>query len=224
MYEVDAERINKRIVSNIDVILKMKKKLKKEFEDSIGVSAGYISKIPKLSQKSNFPGLNILLNIANELEISLENLLFFDFSQASSLEVENIEREFLKQIINDTKQFKIIWRHKRIDLLEYQKNAYRCTKLSKYVDSQEIEEIHTDKRYEACINESIKAEIFVYDLLSDNEINQCVSILFHFLEGQELFLECPNELFIVIESSVVDENDVIYAKMRDYVNSRKTVI
>lgn len=230
MYEIEVEEINKRIVKNIDVILKKKKRLKKEFENAIGVSAGYISKITKLSQQSNFPGLNILLNIANELEVSIESLLFFDFSKDCYYREEEIKNDFINHIIRDTKEHKIIWEYDddTFDLREAVEEFYSCSRLNKFIgESDVITDIDITKRFNTCINNSIEAELYVYRLQSDNSEKLHTTILLHVVgrksEG-DIAIECPDELFYIIESSVVDKREVIiYNEMRKYITSRRNI-
>lgn len=218
VYEPNVSEINDQIARNISFLTKQNNISKKELESAIEISVGYTSKIRKLSAHNNLPGLNILIKIANYFEVSLEDLIFYDFENPNDI---NIESGFFKQIIDDTKKHRIIWeKDERKNILELIGN-YDNSPLNKYFES-DIEYIEHNLYYDSFISKSIQARLYVYYLKSDGAEIPHKSLLFHFRDKEKL-LECPEELFYYIKKNGITENDnIIHTEMLEYIKSNQS--
>ena len=96
----------KTCLDNIYYLAKQKNIKIGELESKAGVSAGYLSRINKDDNTTN-PGIEVLVSIANELEVPLEILIRSNLSTLTGTD-EYILR-FLKKLLKDTDSDTLIW-------------------------------------------------------------------------------------------------------------------
>lgn len=111
---------NNLLSKNILYILKERGIKIGDFEKSMGVSLGYLSRIAKDEAAS--PNLNFLIKTANSLGISIETLLGSDLSELSGQEI--YFKTFLDKLIADTKASRISWEEESASYL----NNLTCNK------------------------------------------------------------------------------------------------
>lgn len=71
-----------RLMNNITFLIKEKGLKVGELENSVGISAGYISKMTKAENES-MPGIDLIYKLAQQLDVSVEALVNGDFNRSN---------------------------------------------------------------------------------------------------------------------------------------------
>lgn len=109
------KEFDKRILMNNINFLIDKNNIKiGELENNIGVSTGYISRLSK--EDGTKPGIDFIVNIARELKMSLDTLLYIDLSKATPTEI--YLSKFLEKLIKDTANDKLEWSVEKKEVLD----------------------------------------------------------------------------------------------------------
>ena len=110
--------------NNIAFILKRSGRKIGEFENDIGVSPGYISRMNK--EEKSKPGIDVIIKAAEILNVSIDTLLLVDIENKTPTEEYLIS--FLRKLIDDTTDDKLDWNVESADYLNYKievdKNGY----------------------------------------------------------------------------------------------------
>ena len=93
-------------IKNIYVLAKDKKIKIGELEANCNVSTGYFARFRQVEGKSA-PGADVLMNAADQLSVSVDALLSFDFTQAT--EPEKKLQNFLAKLRLETETRKLHW-------------------------------------------------------------------------------------------------------------------
>ncbi|WP_412131949.1 helix-turn-helix domain-containing protein [Lactobacillus equicursoris] len=105
---------SKTLFNNISYLASQQGKKIGELEAAAGVSTGYISR----TKEGNFkPGIEVVLNIANELNVSVDTLLNSNLSELTP--TEQYLRNLLEKLISDTTNDKLDWNVETADSLNY---------------------------------------------------------------------------------------------------------
>lgn len=95
-----------RFIDNV-YALAPKKGLKiKEIEAACGVSIGYFARL-RLGKKGTAPGADFLLKVADQLSVSVDSLLCYDFSSGS--DSEQLLLIYLEKLIDKTQNGSMFW-------------------------------------------------------------------------------------------------------------------
>ena len=93
------------LFENIEFLLKTQGRKIGEVENAVGVSAGYISRNSK--ENSSKPGIEFIVNIARELNVSLDTLLTVNLVECTPTEQYLIS--FIDKLKNDTERDELAW-------------------------------------------------------------------------------------------------------------------
>ncbi len=105
---------SKVMFNNISYLASQQNKKIGELEAAAGVSTGYISR----TKDGNFkPGIEFVLNVANELNVSVDTLLKTDLSALTP--TEQYLKNLLERLIDDTTSDKLDWNVDTADSLNY---------------------------------------------------------------------------------------------------------
>ena len=105
---------SKVMFNNISYLASQQNKKIGELEAAAGVSTGYISR----TKDGNFkPGIEFVLNVANELNVSVDTLLKTDLSALTP--TEQYLKNLLERLIDDTTSDKLDWNVETADSLNY---------------------------------------------------------------------------------------------------------
>lgn len=103
---------SKVMFNNISYLASQQNKKIGELEAAAGVSTGYISR----TKDGNFkPGIEFVLNVANELNVSVDTLLKTDLSALTP--TEQYLKNLLERLIDDTTSDKLDWNVETADSL-----------------------------------------------------------------------------------------------------------
>ncbi len=105
----------KIMMENIDFLIRERDMKIGELEKKAGVSLGYISRISK-DEKSK-PGIDFIIKVAHELNVSIDSLLNYNFSSLSPTEIFLIP--FIDKLVEDTRNGMLDWIRERDDELNY---------------------------------------------------------------------------------------------------------
>ena len=95
-----------RFIDNV-YTLAPKKGLKiKEIESACGVSIGYFARL-RLGKKGTAPGADFLLKVADQLSVSVDSLLCYDFSSGS--DSEQLLLIYMEKLIEKTQNGLMFW-------------------------------------------------------------------------------------------------------------------
>ena len=95
-----------RFIDNV-YALAPKKGLKiKEIETACGVSVGYFARL-RLGKKGTAPGVDFLLKVADQLSVSVDSLLCYDFSSGS--DSEQLLLNYMEKLIDQTQKGSMFW-------------------------------------------------------------------------------------------------------------------
>lgn len=109
------DRINKkRLFDNITLLIKNQGIKVGEFEKSVGVSTGYISRTSKEDGPS--PGMEFIVGAAEALKVSIDSLLRVDYSDLSP--TEEFLLPFFEKLIQDTLEYRLEWVRRSYDSLD----------------------------------------------------------------------------------------------------------
>ncbi|MHA6647237.1 helix-turn-helix domain-containing protein [Aerococcus urinae] len=124
--------LNSRLLfDNIYYLINKKNIRIGDLETNVGVSTGYISRTSKESNSK--PGIDFILNVSNFLEVSVDTLVKFEFSKATSTEEYLIS--FFEKIKKDTIQGDLDWMKHTQDELNHEEpdiNGYLSHPLMQY--------------------------------------------------------------------------------------------
>ena len=95
-----------RLMNNITFLIKEKGLKVGELENSVGISAGYISKMTKAENES-MPGIDLIYKLAQKLDVSVEALVNGDFNRSNDNLLFLIK--FLHSLQVDTDLHEIEW-------------------------------------------------------------------------------------------------------------------
>ena len=98
----------KKVINNIYYLAKVNKVKIGDLENAAEVSAGYLSKLLK-EDVDTIPGTEILFNISNMLNVSLDNLLRIDYNSVDP--TEKYLSDFLDKVIEKTLNGRIDWKY-----------------------------------------------------------------------------------------------------------------
>ncbi len=96
-----------RLIENIDYLLPIRKLKIGQLESKAGVSIGYFSRLKNSTNEESAPSLDALSNIALGLGVTLDTLLYYDFSELN--ETESFIKEFLEQMVEQTLNGELRW-------------------------------------------------------------------------------------------------------------------
>ena len=96
----------KRFINNVYFLAKSRDLKIGELETTCGVSAGYLARL-RQAEKNSAPGADFVLAVADQLDVSADALLTFDFSRASDAEM-NLHR-YLEKLTRETRSRKLSW-------------------------------------------------------------------------------------------------------------------
>lgn len=97
---------NSKLINNIHILAKRQGKKIGDVERKAGVSAGYMSRIAKNDSGKINPSIDFIVAVADELDVSLDDLINNDFGVTGD---DAYMERFLERLIACTKQQKILW-------------------------------------------------------------------------------------------------------------------
>lgn len=105
-----------KMYNNIAALVKRRGIKMGEFESSIGVSAGYVS---RLKNNNSSPTVDFVIKISDYLEVSIDALLNYDMNSSTN----NLDylSDFVNRLIKDTDSRKLVW--KRCDPIDIKTNG-----------------------------------------------------------------------------------------------------
>lgn len=92
-------------MSNVYHLLRAKGVKVGELEKDVGISIGYLSKLNK--EASLKPGIDLVIRIAERLEVSIDALIGLQMEKVTGTELYNIR--FLEKLRKDTEAEKLMW-------------------------------------------------------------------------------------------------------------------
>ena len=95
-----------RFVNNIYELAKRQKLKIGDLETNCGVSNGYLARL-RQDDKNTAPGADFLMNIADQLSVSVDALLSFDFPNSTGAEQKLLI--YIDRLLRDTEARKLIW-------------------------------------------------------------------------------------------------------------------
>lgn len=95
-----------RFVNNIYELAKRQKLKIGDLEANCGVSNGYLARL-RQGENNAAPGADILMNIADQLSVSVDALLSFDFANSTGAEQKLLI--YIDRLLRDTEARKLIW-------------------------------------------------------------------------------------------------------------------
>lgn len=95
-----------RMIANIQAIAKTKNVKIGDVESAAGVSTGYISRLAKDESKGGLT-VDVLVAIAQKLEVTLDALVMTDDGQLTGTEMEMLQ--FLDKVTIDTEKYDLEW-------------------------------------------------------------------------------------------------------------------
>lgn len=114
LYKIVNQFNSKTLFNNISYLASQQGKKIGELEAAAGVSTGYISR----TKEGNFkPGIEVVLNIANELNVSVDTLLNSNLSELTP--TEQYLKNLLERLISDTTNDRLDWNVETADSLNY---------------------------------------------------------------------------------------------------------
>ena len=94
------------LIGNVYALAKDRKLKIKDLESGCGVSVGYFSRL-RQGESNVAPGADFLLALADQLSVSVDALLTFDFSRATDSEADVLR--FLEKLLRETQARKRNW-------------------------------------------------------------------------------------------------------------------
>lgn len=212
------EKISENFVRNLEYFMKEKNIKASEMEAAANISAGYIS---RLKNSMSFPSVDVLISFANSLKVTIDSLLYGNYS-ASSKDEQYIA-SFLNKLFIDTNSENISW--VRLSSKNFLPEE----------DSKMLEDIYEEKRdnngewecdyYSSLFFDEDKCEvrdsIFKLDLFSQcfylipiKKINESNNRFLNIksINGFELYVYRSKKLNKIV-ASLEDENSAIYHLM-----------
>ena len=95
-----------RFVNNIYELARKQKRKIGDLEARCGVSNGYLARL-RQGEKNIAPGADILMNLADQLSVSVDALLTFDFLNSTGTEKKL--QIYLDKLLRDTQTRKLLW-------------------------------------------------------------------------------------------------------------------
>ena len=95
-----------RFVNNIYELARKQKMKIGDLEARCGVSNGYLARL-RQGEKNIAPGADILMNLADQLSVSVDALLTFDFLNSTGTEKKL--QIYLDKLLRDTQTRKLLW-------------------------------------------------------------------------------------------------------------------
>ena len=97
----------KQFIENVYFLAKARNIKIGDLESACGVSPGYLSRL-RQGEKNIAPGADFLLSVAEQLSVTADAILTFDFSRASAEEIDL--HDYLEKLIKETRSGKLTWR------------------------------------------------------------------------------------------------------------------
>ncbi len=104
-----------RFITNVYALAKQQGLKIRDLESGCGVSAGYFARL-RQEKKNAAPGADFLLAAADQLSVTVDSLLTFDFSEAS--ESETKLHEYLEKLIRETVSHRLVWQEDAFGYLD----------------------------------------------------------------------------------------------------------
>lgn len=95
-----------RFINNVYELAKQQKLKIGELETACGVSVGYFARL-RQGDKNAAPGVDLLIKLANRLSVSVDSLLFFDFTQATGSDQKL--QSYMDKLIRETETHQLVW-------------------------------------------------------------------------------------------------------------------
>ena len=102
-------------IANVYYLAKQRDVKIKALESGCGVSAGYFARL-RQEKKNAAPGADFLLAVADQLSVSVDALLTFDFSEAS--ESETALHHYMEKLIRETLSHQLSWQEDAFGYLD----------------------------------------------------------------------------------------------------------
>ena len=96
-----------RLLKNIAYMMKLRGLKTGELESAARVSTGYFSRLKNNEKDDAAPGIDTLSLISLKLGVTLDTLLYCDFTELNDTEL--FIRDFLHQILSQTSNGKLLW-------------------------------------------------------------------------------------------------------------------
>lgn len=96
----------KRFIDNVYFIARQRGIKIGELESCCGVSSGYFARL-RQEKKNSAPGADFLLAVADQLSVSVDALLTFDFAEAS--ESEQKLHDYIEKLCRQTRSHHLVW-------------------------------------------------------------------------------------------------------------------
>jgi len=105
----------KRFITNVYALAKQQGMKIRDLESGCGVCAGYFARL-RQEKKNAAPGADFLLAVAEQLSVSVDSLLTFDFSEATGAETKL--HEYLEKLIRETESHQLVWQEDSFGYLD----------------------------------------------------------------------------------------------------------
>ena len=217
----------KKVINNIYYLAKVNKVKIGDLENAAEVSAGYLSKLLK-EDVDTIPGTEILFNISNMLNVSLDNLLRIDYNAVDP--TEKYLSDFLDKVIEKTLNGKIDWKYESPTLVSqstHQHPLYRY----EYGDPMVQPDLVYDSKFWYYKEDCDATPVDNFFSFKNNEttyyiVQVDISIKEKTFRGYEFYAYTNNETKKICCSS--ERNDLIhshlknlYAVVKDYLSKPK---
>ena len=217
----------KKVINNIYYLAKVNKVKIGDLENAAEVSAGYLSKLLK-EDVDTIPGTEILFNISNMLNVSLDNLLRIDYNSVDP--TEKYLSDFLDKVIEKTLNGRIDWKYESPTLVSQSTHQHPLYRYD-YDDSCYQPSLVYDSKFWYYKEDCDATPVDNFFSFKNNEttyyiVQVDISIKEKTFRGYEFYAYTNNETKKICCSS--ERNDLIhshlknlYAVVKDYLSKPK---